>query len=437
MKTGPFSLSVLLFALFALFGLAGCDPGRGSAQPPSADSGDRAIVFVPGFYGTALARETDGKRVFITLWEGLFGSTSLGVPWPDLLIQGALPLRPDGILEGVTLVPFLYTIDGYGSAVRFLQDEFGSGASVVTLPYDWRMDLLDAVRELASRVRTLKARGKTRIALVAHSMGGLVVSYYLRYGEQDFSPEAPRETWAGAREVRAAAIAATPFRGSMAVMRNMQEGIPIGLNRAALNAESYSSFASVYAMLPSPETRAVLAPSTRGIPRPDSYSASEAIYSPALWTRQGWGLLRATRASEPVTHRRADFTARQLRRAADFHRAVQAPLGADAPELASIFFVGEGTRTLARAFWTDPHLDGPGEWIFHPKKIPDRFPHLKPGILMEDGDGTVTSASSAIPDALSRGLRAKVVVTKLGHSGMLGNAEIQREITGLLRARGF
>src|SRR5437867_11694305 len=93
-----------------------------------------------------------------------------------------LELRPDGILQTVTVSPFLYSVEVYGSVVDALQRFHDGQVMVVPLAYDWRADLNQAVRDLHNEVNRLPAPGAKRIAVVAHSKGGLIVGFYLRYG---------------------------------------------------------------------------------------------------------------------------------------------------------------------------------------------------------------------------------------------------------------
>ncbi len=59
-------------------------------------------------------------------------------------------------------------------------------ASLFVLYYDWRRDLAENACVLAARMRAIRsATGASRIHLVAHSYGGVVGRYYLRYGGRD------------------------------------------------------------------------------------------------------------------------------------------------------------------------------------------------------------------------------------------------------------
>ena len=124
--------------------------------------------------------------------------------------------------------------------VKALQDDGQAHSTIVPLSYDWRGDLMHAVRKLDETIRHLRTEGTTDIRIVAHSMGGMVAAYYLRYGAQE--PDRARETWEGAGQVNRAVLAGVPFEGTMIAFRNSQYGVRIGLNRILLQPTAVSSF---------------------------------------------------------------------------------------------------------------------------------------------------------------------------------------------------
>jgi hypothetical protein len=79
-------------------------------------------------------------------------------------------------------------------------------------------------------------------------MGGLIVSYYLRYGDQDL--ELTVETWEGTTHIEKVVMAGVPFLDSMWSFRNMQYGRMIGLNSSLLNQQAMASFPASYYTLP-------------------------------------------------------------------------------------------------------------------------------------------------------------------------------------------
>ena len=70
-------------------------------------------------------------------------------------------LRPDGVLEGITLVPGLYQHDVLGGMLRFLTRVGGyvRGEDLFCLEYDFRAGVAAAAARLASLVERLRGAG--------------------------------------------------------------------------------------------------------------------------------------------------------------------------------------------------------------------------------------------------------------------------------------
>ena len=237
-------LIMMLFVLFTvLLSLSGC--GTQNIPPSNTEiKRDSAIILVPGYYGTRLVRENDGHIIWISASEALFGRQPLTLPLPGLELTNTTELRPDGILDTVRVIPLMYSVDVYGSLLDELRSSYNYRADVIPFTYDWRGDLMEAVQSLDTLIRQLQTEGKHDIAIVAHSLGGLIVSYYLRYGTQEV--ESAVETWEGSQRVSAVVMAGVPFLGVMNSFRNMNFGVSVKLNTSMLTSEAYASFPSSY-----------------------------------------------------------------------------------------------------------------------------------------------------------------------------------------------
>ena len=155
-----------------------------------------AIIFIPGFYGSALRAKGAGRRVFLTGIQAYFGSEALSLFQSQLGTPSGPELEVEGVLGSVPVVPALYEVNVYGpffQKLRLLRPD----AQIIPLAYDWREDLSLAVAKLDETVQQLLSKGCPSISLVSHSMGGLVATYYLAYGNQP--PSAGQITWAGAK----------------------------------------------------------------------------------------------------------------------------------------------------------------------------------------------------------------------------------------------
>ncbi|HJR76014.1 MAG TPA: hypothetical protein VJ805_03540 [Nitrospiraceae bacterium] len=381
----------LLIAAFLTGSCSDLKPRNVKSSP------EAAVVLIPGYYGSRLVEEASGRLVWLSVQEALVGTKSLALPRADLGIPNSVLVRPDGILQDIPVVPFLYSVNGYGTLLKAL-DRVGPRSEVVPLAYDWRMDLLAAVDALHQTIERLRSRGIPRIALVGHSMGGLIAAYYLRYGTQ--RPPDAIETWEGASRVDAVVLAGVPYRGSMTTFRNMQYGRRIGFNGMLLTAEAVSSFPGSYYLLPAPGSDVLL---SRSLERFEGF-----VYQPPRWKQYGWGLLRdGVSRSDSVFENRAAYTERWLEQASRFFDLLHRPAGITSrPVIPLLDVTGTGFETLAAAFWLGPDSSGGTELLFDKDQVRRSRPALDYSLLLADGDGTVTASSASLPAAY----RARFVV---------------------------
>src|SRR5262249_13669385 len=135
------------------------------------------VVLVPGICGSVL------KHGDTAIWPG----TPLNVlfkSYPEEyveLLRDSQELTATDVLRSVPLSVFgvnIYHFDGYQSAIDALET-MGFQESRETLlawAYDWRRDIRVSAQALKDRLSFPDFRGRT-IAIVAHSMGGLVARF--------------------------------------------------------------------------------------------------------------------------------------------------------------------------------------------------------------------------------------------------------------------
>jgi pimeloyl-ACP methyl ester carboxylesterase len=360
-----------------------------------------------------LARADTGQRLFLTFGQALWGETPLALAEPDLGIPGTIPIRTDGLLDRVVVIPGIYAIDVYGEGLEFLRREFGDRDEVLALDYDWREDIFRAVVALHEQIEKLRQGGVERIAIVAHSMGGLITAYYLRYGNADFDAVV---AGASRPSLGAVVLAGVPWGGSVIAFRNLQLGTSLGLSDRPQSAMSLGTFPSMYELMPAPAMAAFVG--AQGQPLAGS------IYDPRLWLRWRWGLLQFE-TDEATARKRASYTAHCLARAGSLHALLERPGAGPPARVPALIVRASGTQTLARAAWSAASWEQAGTWTFKGRR------------LREDGDGSVTLAASQTPPSFEAELDARNLDFAVAHEAMLRDHEVQEEITRFLRGQGF
>ena len=400
-----------------------CSTSSGS-HGSHAGTSCSAVIVVTGYYGTKLSRIDNGDLLWVTASQAFGGKQSLILPLPDLAFDG-LNLQPSGILDEVRVIPWLYSIELYKPLLDELSELHGGHVSIYQLNYDWRLDLMDAVRLLGTEIRRLKSEGIAHLALVAHSMGGLIVSYYLRYGDQEL--EKAIETWEGAKHIDKVVMAGVPYLGSMWSFRNMQYGRLIGFNSTLLDQQAMASFPASYFTLPVLEADVLLTPAKQPV--------RDVIHATTNWRQQGWGLLKETRSTPAqIVERRETYTSYWLDRSRRFFDLLHAPLATPAERPIPLLYLhGEGQRTLATGVWI-PEEAGQHQVnvVFDKDQIDSRLPHLDPTIVDEDGDGSVTVESSLLPPAYEKAFQVTVQRLQAGHMDIVTAREGRRHVSGFL-----
>jgi pimeloyl-ACP methyl ester carboxylesterase len=89
-------------------------------------------------------------------------------------------------------------------------------------PYDWRQDNVEAARGLDRLIEAIRrdyANPSLRVDIVAHSRGGLIARYYLRYGTVDVLDGSEQQvTLYGTTRVRKLVLLGTPL-GTVSALR--------------------------------------------------------------------------------------------------------------------------------------------------------------------------------------------------------------------------
>jgi len=190
------------------------------------------VYIVPGIMGSQLGRLRRAPLPNDILW----------LDPVDISIGQLSLLRMPGEAQIVSLGVVLFTYLRLKLHLRI------AGFAPVFHDYDWRLGIDELGRKLADRVRT----DSGRVMIVAHSMGGLVSRAAL--------------ACEGMRKVERVVLLGTPNRGSFApvqalrgvyaVVRKIARLASDGQSAETLAAEVFSTFPSLYHLLPAPDVDA-------------------------------------------------------------------------------------------------------------------------------------------------------------------------------------
>jgi hypothetical protein len=338
------------------------------------------VVFVPGLLGSQLLRP-DGGVAWLNLGNTL-GHHDLTLPRRLPFSAARDELAPGFLIGTDTALPRAFGFTEYDDFLGLLDSAgyepgVGPGLRYAVYTYDWRRDLVESARGLALRLEGLAQAmddETARFHLVGHSMGGLLVRHYLRYGGTDAGADAP-VTWAGARRTASVLLTATPSGGSIPALRAILGGERVGLSHTTLAASVVSRMPSIYQLLPPPGTRPLVDPSAQPL--------DDDLLDISTWRRYGWGPF-APKAADASDEARA-FVEAALARARAFHAAL-----AREPERQSPVPVhalgGDCLPTLARA------VAGEGRSGTAPRF--EARTRDEQEVLYDAGDGRVTRASA-------------------------------------------
>jgi len=336
------------------------------------------VVFVPGLLGSQLLRP-DGSVAWLNLGNTL-GHHDLSLPRKLPFAASRDELVPGFLIGTDSALPRAFGFTEYADLLDLLdaagyEPGSGPGLRYAVYTYDWRRDIVEAARGLALRLEGLaRASGDPGACfhLVGHSMGGLVVRWYLRYGGAEPNENAP-VTWAGARRTASVLLTATPNAGSIPALGAILDGERVGLSHTTLAAAVVSRMPSVYQLLPPSGTHPLVDPRGRTLDCD--------LHDPATWERFGWGPFGPDAKRETAER---SFVVAALARARAFHAGLARRPDSPAPVPVRALG-GDCLLTLARA------LVGEGPAGSSPRLVASN--RREQDLLFEPGDGRVTRAS--------------------------------------------
>ena len=275
------------------------------AIDPEAADGVRALTDGLRIDGGAMAYDPATARVQP---KGPLGALEVGILFSVVNVEIYA-----GILRALGVGGYVDPISFDPNSPEYAEDHF----TCHTFFYDWRRDnvenaialgrflenargeirgraenkilelVADGSTEAAADARELREwlDGGFRFDVVAHSMGGLIARYFLRYGLQDLPADgsAPTVTWRGAELIDRLVMVGTPNFGAMDALINLVDGFQPAFILPYYHPAVLSMMPSIYQLLPRTGQGLVLGP-TGEVMDFDLFDVEE-------WDRNGWGLL--------------------------------------------------------------------------------------------------------------------------------------------------
>lgn len=358
--------------------LAGCGggPGRMAAGPPGPAVPNRVpIVLIPGI-GREVAHVLRGGALvpFSGLALRTDGQALAHLGDPRFSMDGIpaleAPARLDRALRGTdvrglqALIDHLIRTERYvrGDPDRPADKDYAENspedrqdrtrvASLFVLYYDWRRDLAESACVIAGRIARIQASTRApRVHLVAHSLGGIVARYYLRYGGRDAIRDrdcplgqdgSAAVNAPGTERVGRLALLGVPHRGSALAFRALLQDVSLFGVLALGIREAVFTMPLAWQLLPFTDTdgRVPLLVGENGEERIPLYALS-------TWVEQGWVL------GDVRDPQRLRFVEGMLARPEAFHRSMAGRHPAE--ETVPRLVVGAGCRpTPVRAIATE------------------------------------------------------------------------------------
>ncbi|HTL50300.1 MAG TPA: hypothetical protein VL219_06515 [Steroidobacteraceae bacterium] len=438
--------------------LAGCasiEPAAAQSDAtPSATPGRIPVILIPGLLGSKLVRSSDR----VELWPG-GTSKLLTSDYEDLALridpETLEPvddgLVPGGIFEGAVGKDF------YRRIIQDLRDAGGyrltepghpvteETAGLYVFTYDWRQDIVKTAQkldELIEQIRRDYNDPALRVDVIAHSMGGLVVRYYERYGTVDvLGGNVFTVTGLGLAKLRRIVLLGTPNQGTVTAVHKFLNGYRVGVS--ALPTEGVATMPATYQLFPHPLVDWVV--NVQG--KPLNFD----LFDVDFWRSYEWSIFDH-RIQRRMDRRRDIWPAqdvfeawfkKRLDRARRFTWSLMVPAG-PVPLIKALLLGSDCVPTPRRLVFEN--IEGESIARLRPEQILKPIPGVDyESLMFEAGDGSVTRSSllsrqnlsKEVPSFEQEGLetdRSHLVCAK--HDALTSNDELLDAVIEYLLAPG-
>jgi pimeloyl-ACP methyl ester carboxylesterase len=351
--------------------------------------------------------------------------------------------------------------DFYGKIVHTLEDAGGyrrveAGEAVnpkqknfYVFHYDWRQDNVITASQLADFIEQIRLDyGQTdlKVDIVAHSMGGLITRYYIRYGRQDVINDNDfdkKMNMYGAERVRRVILLGTPSLGSTKTLSRFIKGVDIGFK--SIGTETLATLPSLYQLFPHPLTDWLITNEGKRLDRD--------LFDVEIWRRFQWSIF------DPIVRKRVmskfssmeegkaylgtleAYTEKYLERARRFVWSLTVMM----PELHPRLIVFGGGCTLTSARLAVEEIEGESFVRLKPGDIVNKIEGIDyDALMLEPGDGSVTKASLLGRNVLDPSVKRHKysffpldysIILCEKHNSLTGNINFQDNLLNALLSR--
>jgi pimeloyl-ACP methyl ester carboxylesterase len=419
-------------------------------QPP--------VIFIHGVLGSRLTDSQTKEHVWPGAISRLLSHDYDDIAYeidPETLNHKPSTALPSAIFDGAAGKDF------YGEIVRTLSD-IGSyklskaGEKVnpkhknyYVFLYDWRQDNVKSAQELADFVAQIRKDyddPKLKVDIVAHSMGGLITRYFLRYGKQDVIGDNDFDqklTMAGAKQVRRVILLGTPNLGSVKTLNLFIEGLDIGISH--IGTETLASMPSLFQLFPHSLVNWIVTS--------DGKPLNRDLFDVEIWRQFQWSIFNPTVRTRILSQYEdkaegeaylatfEQYFEKHLERARRFVWSLSVKVPEEHVNL--IAFGGGCNLTPARILVEE--VNGESMVRTHPGEVTMPVEGIDyDAVLLEPGDGSVTKASllgrNALDPSVKRHKYLNLPIKQSfflceSHESLTGNLNFQDNLLNTLLSR--
>ena len=385
-------------------------------QPP--------VVIIPGLLGSRLIDAQSGQEQwpggtfdvafsqYETIEMPVDGSTITPDALPSPLVAGGIAESALGRDFYGLIIKTLVSHGGYRRADIGEPVSTPNERRVYVFDYDWRQDNVTTVRTLARFLEAIRidyGDPALKFDIVAHSMGGLITRYFLRYGTEDvLISNHLKVTWAGAEWLNKVILLGTPNLGSLSAVEGFVLGQKVGFSR--IPQEVVATIPSTYQLFPHRIVNWLI--NSKGQP------IDADPFDIATWQKYQWNIFDPVVRDRVIKHRGEEYYANLTQRFVQYAERARrfswsltvcpdyneslgtCETGAVEPPVRLVVFGGSCTQTPARAMLEK--VDGKRQLRLQPSEVAHPPGGLNLDLLMlQPGDGTVTKPSLLARDALN------------------------------------